>query len=58
MAAESFFIIYFLHISLLLAFNLDTDVPIVKEWSRDSYFGFSVAQHQINIFDRDRTTHV
>jgi len=30
-----------------VAFNLDINVPIVKEGNKDSYFGFSVAQHII-----------
>ena len=29
------------------AFNLDTSVPLVKTGTRDSYFGFSLAQHYI-----------
>ena len=29
------------------AFNLDTKIPIVKTGPEDSYFGFSVAEHQI-----------
>ncbi len=29
------------------AFNMDTNVPIVKEGRTDSYFGFSVTQHQV-----------
>ncbi len=31
----------------IYAFNLDTHVPIIKEGRGNSYFGFSVAQHQI-----------
>lgn len=32
---------------ILYGFNLDTSVPIVKTGPADSYFGFSLAQHQI-----------
>ncbi len=34
-------------LTIIEAFNVDTNVPIVKEGRRDSYFGFSVTQHQI-----------
>ena len=29
----------------ILAFNFDTNVPIVKEGQANSFFGFSIAQH-------------
>lgn len=29
-----------------LGFNLDTVIPVIKVGPADSYFGFSVAQHQ------------
>lgn len=40
----------FLYISNVYSFNLDTRIPILKQMSNGdgSYFGFSVAQHQIN----------
>lgn len=28
------------------SFNLDTTIPIIKEGPANSFFGFSVAQHQ------------
>lgn len=31
---------------LVTSFNLDTTIPVFKEGPSDSYFGFSVAQHQ------------
>ena len=40
------------------AFNLDTNVPIVKQGNPDSYFGFSVAQHQIYEERTGGTEHV
>ena len=41
----SLHILYFS--SRIYAFNLDTSVPIIKAGIPGSYFGFSVAQHQI-----------
>jgi integrin alpha 7 len=41
------------------AFNLDTHVPIVKQGrGSNSYFGFSVAQHQIYEYTTGTTQHV
>lgn len=31
---------------LVSGFNLDTTIPVIKEGPDNSYFGFSVAQHQ------------
>lgn len=63
MAMESGLLALFFKFILLwhenVAFNLDTDVPIVKEGiSGDSYFGFSVAQHQILQHTTGGTEHV
>ena len=30
---------------VVLGFNLDSDIPVVKSGPKGSYFGFSVAQH-------------
>uniref|UniRef100_A0ABD2WID0 Integrin alpha-2 domain-containing protein n=1 Tax=Trichogramma kaykai TaxID=54128 RepID=A0ABD2WID0_9HYME len=38
--------------ALLLAFNLETRIPIIKRGSQGSYFGFSVAEHQEHHEDR------
>ena len=43
--------------SKIIAFNLDTNVPIVKIAPTNSYFGFSVAQHQKSDYN-DRVSHV
>lgn len=31
---------------LVSGFNLDTTIPVIKIGPKDSYFGFSLAQHQ------------
>ena len=52
------FAIYLLYTcSKIIAFNLDTNVPIVKIAPTNSYFGFSVAQHQQSD-SSDRVRHV
>lgn len=45
-------------LALSNAFNLDTNVPIVKEGRTDSYFGFSVTQHQVYRRRTGTTDHV
>lgn len=35
-----------IHLVTVLGFNLDTTIPVIKEGPDNSYFGFSVAQHQ------------
>ncbi len=48
MAAKPGFLLLFVTILAVCdAFNLDTNVPLVKEGRFDSYFGFSVTQHQV-----------
>lgn len=39
-----FFVPFYLHFTH--GFNLDTKIPILKKGRKDSYFGFSVAEHQ------------
>ena len=34
-------------IEISLGFNLETRLPVIKEGPRNSYFGYSVAQHLI-----------
>jgi len=34
------------------AYNVDVNAPIVKQGTKDSYFGFSTAFHRINSFDK------
>lgn len=40
------FIIVPLYTNLICGFNLDTKIPIIKTGQKNSYFGFSVAEHQ------------
>ena len=54
----AYFAIYLFYIcSTIGAFNLDTKVPIVKTGPPNSYFGFSVAQHQQSD-SNDQVSHV
>jgi hypothetical protein len=39
-------VILCIHLVTVLGFNLDTVIPVIKEGPDNSYFGFSVAQHQ------------
>lgn len=43
----SFCLLFGSFVTVLNGFNLDTSVPIVKVGPTDSYFGFSIAEHQI-----------
>lgn len=43
------------YLSPAFSYNVDTKVPIVKEGNPDSYFGFSVAEHQIDHADHGPT---
>ncbi|KAK3590412.1 hypothetical protein CHS0354_022534 [Potamilus streckersoni] len=55
------YILCFSVLANVFGFNLDITIPVIKKGTNNSYFGFSVAQHQIlalpsNTFDPDATS--
>ncbi|XP_078655936.1 integrin alpha-6-like isoform X1 [Branchiostoma floridae x Branchiostoma belcheri] len=49
----SLFCVFLWILPLTLGFNYETRIPLVKQGRRNSYFGFSVAQHQITAGESD-----
>lgn len=43
--------------TVVVGFNIDTKVPIVKQGPSNSYFGFSLAHHWIQGFDGEPDTY-
>ncbi|XP_035689164.1 integrin alpha-6-like isoform X2 [Branchiostoma floridae] len=52
----SLFCVFLWILPLTLGFNYETRIPLVKEGPQNSYFGFSVAQHQITADGSDPFT--
>lgn len=41
-------LLYLLEIVCVYGFNVDVQMPFIKQGPQNSYFGFSIAQHKIN----------
>lgn len=46
-ASQNIGLLIILSIASVSAFNIDTKIPFIRKGEGDSYFGFSVAEHQI-----------
>ena len=49
-------LLHFVPVMVVWSFNLEPRIAIVKEGLPGTYFGFSVAQHQINLKDKIEST--